>query len=195
MITAETTQRVARNTSDDALLQIRDATHRRIEYLAQHPDEIPRRLQELDAEWDVERCLETGSASLTLTGLVLGAIGKRRWLLLSLIVQGFFLQHAIEGWCPPLPLLRRLGVRTAEEIDQERYALTALQGKFSRVTQGDARAGVRASEAVGLQRGPRGRNASTRRNARKERAAGQIRSKPQRALSRTPGTPRRARGR
>lgn len=33
------------------------------------------------------------------------------------------LQHGLQGWCPPLPVLRRLGVRTRGEIDREKYAL------------------------------------------------------------------------
>jgi len=33
------------------------------------------------------------------------------------------LQHGLQGWCPPLPLLRRLGIRTRGEIDREKYAL------------------------------------------------------------------------
>jgi len=32
---------------------------------------------------------------------------------------------------PPVPLLRRLGVRTASEIEAERYALKAVRGDFS----------------------------------------------------------------
>jgi hypothetical protein len=43
------------------------------------------------------------------------------------------MQHALQGWCPPLPLLRRLGVRTQQEIERERYALKALRGDFDAV--------------------------------------------------------------
>jgi hypothetical protein len=46
------------------------------------------------------------------------------------MVTGFLLQHAIQGWCPPVPILRRLGFRTADEINRERYALKALRGDF-----------------------------------------------------------------
>ena len=46
------------------------------------------------------------------------------------IVCGFLLQHAIQGWCPPVPVFRRLGVRTSFEIEQERYALKSLRGDF-----------------------------------------------------------------
>jgi hypothetical protein len=46
----------------------------------------------------------------------------------------FLFQHAIQGWCPPVPVLRRLGFRTANEIEQERTALKALRGDFNAVT-------------------------------------------------------------
>jgi hypothetical protein len=36
------------------------------------------------------------------------------------------LQHALQGWCPPVPVLRRLGYRTQPEIEEERCALRAL---------------------------------------------------------------------
>jgi hypothetical protein len=117
--------------SDPAVTDgIRRQTEANLAYFAAHPDEIDRRLRELDSEWDVERALETGSSSLTLTGLVLGTVGSRKWLLLSLAVQGFFMQHALQGWCPPLPVFRRLGFRTQYEIERERYALKAIRGDF-----------------------------------------------------------------
>jgi hypothetical protein len=52
-----------------------------------------------------------------------------------LAVQGFFMQHALSGWCPPLPVLRRLGFRTQYEIEQERYALKALRGDFQELPE------------------------------------------------------------
>jgi hypothetical protein len=121
-----TTDRVRLNTPPAINLKIMSETERRIEYYQCHPERIPDRLAELDKEWDIERALETASASLSLYGLTLGILGRRRWLLLPLVVQGFFLQHAIQGWCPPLPLLRRLGFRTQQEIDHERVELEKL---------------------------------------------------------------------
>jgi hypothetical protein len=117
-----------------------------IAYFAQNPDQIDRRLRELDAEWDIERVLETGSSTLTLTGLVLGIASSRKWLLLSLAVQGFFMQHALQGWCPPLPVFRSLGIRTADEINRERYALKALRGDFKDAGD-DAEAALAATQA------------------------------------------------
>lgn len=45
----------------------------------------------------------------------------------------FLFQHALQGWCPPVPVLRRLGSRTAAEIGRERYALKVLPGDFDGV--------------------------------------------------------------
>lgn len=123
---ATTADRVRSHTSPTAAERIRRRTELELAWYAQHPEEIPRRLRELDREWDIERALETGSASLTLLGLALGVTVDKRWFLLSLGVQGFFLQHALQGWCPPLPLLRSVGVRTLQEIEAERHALTIL---------------------------------------------------------------------
>lgn len=124
---ATTAHRVAMHTRAEVSKRIQRQTEMRLLYYATHPEEIPERLYQLDREWDVERALETGSSSLTLLGLLLGATVNRKWLLLSLGVQGFFLQHSLQGWCPPLPMLRKLGVRTAGEIEAERCALHCIQ--------------------------------------------------------------------
>ena len=59
------------------------------------------------------------------------------------LVAGFLLQQALQGWCPPVSVLRKLGLRTQREIDEERFALEALRGDFRDVPaattpQGDA---------------------------------------------------------
>jgi hypothetical protein len=64
--------------------------------------------------------LEAGASSLTLFGLLLGTFRRRRWYLLPFVVAGFLLQHVVHGWCPPDPVIRRLGIRTQTEIDRER---------------------------------------------------------------------------
>jgi hypothetical protein len=126
-----TTQRVALNTNDETNERIRRETDARIGWLAgAGPAAIDQRLAELEEEWDIERCLETMAPTLTLTGLVLGLGVSRKWMLLPIVVQTFFLQHALQGWCPPIPVMRRLGVRTSEEINEERIALKALSGDF-----------------------------------------------------------------
>ena len=99
---------------------------------------IDARLRELDREWDTERTLEILAASFTLGGLLLGSTLDRRFLLFSGVVAGFLLQHALQGWCPPLPLIRAAGVRTMAEIEAERYALKVARGDFMRVTGEDS---------------------------------------------------------
>lgn len=91
---------------------------------------IEPRIRELGKEWDIERAIEANASSLALAGLALGVFVNRRWLLLPAAVAGFLLQHALQGWCPPVPVLRRLGFRTQKEIDREIAALKALRGDY-----------------------------------------------------------------
>ena len=130
---ATSSHRVEEQTVPAVNQQIRRRIERNIAYYQSRPELIDQRLRELDEEWDVERALETGSSGLSLFGLLMSVARGRRWLLLPITVQTFFLQHALQGWCPPLPVLRRLGFRTAYEIDQERYALKALRGDFREI--------------------------------------------------------------
>jgi hypothetical protein len=126
-IVTPTARRVSDNTSPEVNQKIREQTLARVNLLKiEWPAAIERRLKALDEEWDIERCLETGAASLTLLGLTLGTTVNRKWLALPAGVAAFLLQHAIQGWCPPLPVFRRLGVRTADEINEERTRLEAL---------------------------------------------------------------------
>lgn len=146
-----TTMRVAQNTPDDINRRIARDIDASIRWHALHPGEIGRRLDELDREWDIERVLEANAATIALGGILLGAFVDRRWLVLSAAVTAFLLQHAIQGWCPPVPMFRRLGIRTAAEIDRERYALKALRGDFADVRGDSLPARARqASAAVGI---------------------------------------------
>jgi hypothetical protein len=120
-----------------------------VTYCGKNPEDIERRLQELDHEWDIERTLEVNGSVLAMTGLLLGATSSRKWFLLPVAVVGFCLQHALQGWCPPLSLFRRLGIRTQREIDEERYALKALRGDFDgTIRDGDASLHERAEAAL-----------------------------------------------
>ncbi len=121
-----------RDATDSELNAKLDAERlRRVASAVDQPAEvITARIDELDRTWDVERVLEANASTLMLIGVTLGRLHSRRWLWLATVVQAFLLQHAIQGWCPPLPLIRRFGVRTRTEIDVERTALKVLRGDF-----------------------------------------------------------------
>jgi len=92
---------------------------------------IDERLAELDREWDIERVLQANASTLSLVGVSLAATKSKKWAILPGIVFSFFMQHAVQGWCPPIPIFRKLGVRTRQEIERERYALKVLRGDFA----------------------------------------------------------------
>ncbi|MGE5437240.1 MAG: DUF2892 domain-containing protein [Syntrophothermus sp.] len=99
-------------------------------YSSLHIDEINNRIKNLDKEWDAERVLETNAASLSIVGLGLAFFVSKKWFALPAVAASFLLQQGIQGWCPPLPLFRKLGIRTKKEIDKEKYALKFLKGDF-----------------------------------------------------------------
>src|SRR5215204_2542955 len=101
-----------------------------LRYHATRPREIPARLAELDREWDIERALQANAAAVSLGGLLLAALVDRRLIAVPAMVAGFLGQHAVQGWCPPVPVLRRLGFRTPTEICEERCGLKMLAGEY-----------------------------------------------------------------
>lgn len=87
-----TAERVPTSTREEVNEQLRQEIGARLQYSAEHPDEI-----------------------------------DGRDLVMPAVIAAFLFQHALQGWCPPVPLFRRPGVRTQREIDAERGALEAMQ--------------------------------------------------------------------
>jgi hypothetical protein len=143
-----TAERVPLSTPSDLNLRIEQGIAASVTHHAAHPDGIDRRLRELDREWDMERTLEANAATLALAGTLLGAFVDRRFLAVPAVVTTFLLQHALQGWCPPVPFFRKRGVRTMREIDTERYALKALRGDFGPIGPGPHERDTRASHAL-----------------------------------------------
>ncbi|MGD9726780.1 MAG: hypothetical protein AB7G68_11590 [Nitrospiraceae bacterium] len=130
-----TTTRVQQHTDETVNQAIRRRTEQSIHYYAGEGRALlDDRLVELEYEWDMERVLEANAAGASLIGVGLGRLAGRRWFILPGIVAVFLLQHAVQGWCPPVELFRRLGFRTASEIETERYALKIIRGDFHDVT-------------------------------------------------------------
>lgn len=122
-----TTSRVKQHTKQESNEKIEQKTQQHIrEYQGASKELLRKRLSQLDQEWDTERVLETNAATLILLSTMLGFTKRKCWFFLSGIVSFFLLLHAIKGWCPPLPLIRCLGIRTAEEINDERTVIKSL---------------------------------------------------------------------
>jgi hypothetical protein len=75
------------------------------------------RVEELNLEWT----LGTTASSFTISGILLGALLNKRWLILPGMVGSLLLQHYLQGWCPPLSVFRFLNFGTRKEIDREKY--------------------------------------------------------------------------
>ena len=105
------------------------------------------RIAALDAEWDFERVLETEASLMGLIGLALGLGVDRRLLVLPAFVASMTLLHSTHGWYPLLPIFRRAGVRSRDEIDRERYAMKAMRGDFAALPPAGSPASERAAAA------------------------------------------------
>jgi hypothetical protein len=105
-------------------------------YYKYNPSEIPSRLEELEKETDMERALESNASVFAMTGVLFSLFFGKRWLLLPTVVTGFLFQHARQGWCPPLPIFRKLGYRTRKEIETEKHALKILNGDYDDISSG-----------------------------------------------------------
>lgn len=122
-----TKSRIAMNTPESINGEIERQIEANVNYFKRQDKEtIERRINHLDQEWDTERVLELNMASIALVSSLLGLTVNKKWMYLSGAVSAFMLQHAIQGWCPPLPLIRKLGVRTIDEINLEKQALQNL---------------------------------------------------------------------
>lgn len=145
---APTARRMASSPSDTIDREIEPRTRERVERFArEETSPFDLRLEELRAEWDVERTLQLHAGLLALGGVALAAAVDRRMAVLPAAAGALLLQHALRGWCPLVPALRRLGARTPREIEQERQALKVLRGDYARLA--DVRDAQTLLEAAG----------------------------------------------
>src|SRR3954463_16195879 len=130
------TDRVQAHTARQVNESIEREARLRVVHAATQPrTAISRRINDLDNEWDIERWLETNASALAFTGTVLGLLVNKKFFAIPCLVLPFLFQHAVQGWCPPVPILRRKGVRTRGEIDEEKFALKALRGDFENIPE------------------------------------------------------------
>jgi hypothetical protein len=125
-----TQTKVNDNTPDYINQQIERETEASVNYYKRQGEGAIRgRIDELEHEWDTERVLEVNMASIALSSSILALAANKKWAFLSGAVSIFMIQHALQGWCPPLTIIRRMGVRTVNEINREKKALENLLKK------------------------------------------------------------------
>ncbi len=143
--------RIRRNTPPEINQVIDKRTRENIRfYGTQSRETLSHRIVMLEDEWDVERVMGLSAAACALFGLVFGLFKSRVWVLLTWLSVPMLLQFQAQGWSYPLLPLRRLGFRTRQEIDLEKYALKALRGDFHKVVAPaeESAAVARATEAA-----------------------------------------------
>ncbi|GGY79047.1 hypothetical protein GCM10011613_24790 [Cellvibrio zantedeschiae] len=100
----QTNRRVSENTSPSVNAKIQQEIAKSVQFYRVNPQLISERLDELDNEWDIERVLETNASSLIVASSLLGVVASRKFFAVPFVVGAFLLQHALQGWCPPLPI-------------------------------------------------------------------------------------------
>ncbi|PKM73422.1 MAG: hypothetical protein CVU91_05715 [Firmicutes bacterium HGW-Firmicutes-16] len=127
-----TTKKVPYSTNKDVNTRIRENCLYELTGSDLKDDQaLTERIKKLNREWDTERFLETNASLIIFIGSLIGLLTMNfYWFLLPGFISFFLLQHALQGWCPPLPLIRRAGIRTAEEISNEKVVLKHLRGDF-----------------------------------------------------------------
>jgi hypothetical protein len=135
IIVKDAENRVRENTPDKRNEKIDQKILDKIrQYKGSSRELIDERINKLRKEWDIERALTVNASTLAMAGLLMGTFSKKRWYLLSGFAVTFLLQYAVQGWCPPVSLLRSMGIRTRREIDEEIYAMKELRGDFDHIS-------------------------------------------------------------
>ena len=128
--------RVRRNTAGSLNQQIDNRLKANIiKFADATSDDLTKRIRNLDCEWDIERYIEMNAPIFAGIGLVLGLLVSPYWFILSIFVLGFLFLHAVQGWCPPVPLFRWFGIRTQKEIELERQVLKHIRGDYGDLTR------------------------------------------------------------
>lgn len=122
--------RARRHTARSVLRRIDDDTLHHLMEVETKPETTSRRLEALDREWDIDRTIEAEAATMGLIGLALGTFVRPAFLALPATAAAAVFLFGSRGIYPLLPIFRRLGIRTAREIERERYAVKALRGDF-----------------------------------------------------------------
>jgi len=116
--------------NDNVFEQVKDYSHK-------GKAKISERLQELESEWDMERIIHLHLSGISIAGALLGYFLHKRWLILPALAAAVLVLHSMNGMAPQKPLLRKLGFRTRDEINREKYSLKAMRGDFKHSDSAD----------------------------------------------------------
>lgn len=123
--------RIRANTSEEINAKIDQITENNIRFYAtQRKETITERIDKLEEEWDVDRLVQMCVSGVGVSSILLGVIASKKWWLVTTAAIGFLGNQAVNGWCPSAAIFRKLGFRTRQEIDSEKYALKAIRGDF-----------------------------------------------------------------
>lgn len=130
---------VRENTSEEINRRIDHFTEENIRYYATQTEKvISRRINTLEKEWDVQKLVQAIDAGVGLGSIFLGVLGAKKWWFIATLAAASSGMHAMKGWSPGTIALRRMGFRTRQEIDREKYALKALRGDFEEMSTHEA---------------------------------------------------------
>ncbi len=113
---------------NERIIQTTEENLKRYQYA--NSNSLTNRIKQLDSEWDTERVLEANAASIIFVCSLIGFLTSSYKFIITGIISFFLFVHAIQGWCPPLPLIRRFGIRTQDEIQVEKMSIKFMRGDF-----------------------------------------------------------------
>lgn len=115
--------------SNSANARIDRETQVAIDEASRSPEQIQARIADLDREWNIDRALMLNFAIVggLASSLAMRSLARRDklggWGALFFTQLVFLANHAVRRWCPPMPVFRRLGFRSQQEIEAERCVL------------------------------------------------------------------------
>ncbi len=106
-------------------------TQENINHYYNNKSHIDNRLLQLEIEMSIEQIFELHDAANVTAGVLLSLVtGRKKWLILPLLVTVVQSVQALQGVRLGTSLLRKYGFRTKNEIDKEKYGLKVLRGDF-----------------------------------------------------------------
>ncbi len=106
-------------------------TQENINHYYHNKSHIDNRLRHLEIETSIEQIFALHDVANVTAGVLLSVVsGKKKWLVLPLLVAVAQSVHVMSGVRLGTSLLHQYGFRTKAEIDKEKYALKALRGDF-----------------------------------------------------------------